>query len=566
MTYHILAQNIALGGYIAIWKVIIFLILFGLWAWVGQWLNRDATTVNTNRSFWNNLYAGSVSFIILLWYILPAPFIVHVLLFVIVWAMITIIYILHRNSRVPKNETIFTRDHIKWLIERRNRKKRTEQRLVFISVNDNELPVPYPDDPEYPGYILAEEFLHDLWRRRVSAAELVPAGENYKIKNVIDGIPSVVGEYTAEQSEQCIRYLKAVAGLDIADRRKPQSGSFFTIRTGNVTTGWRIKTSGSTRGEQLQLERVEKTTIYKLNELGLHQDQIELVEKAIEKPEGIVLVSGPKGSGVTTTLYGMIHHHDAFIQNIHTLEMKPLAELDTITQNIIDDSTGETHARQLQRVIRSDPDVVMVGFCDEPDMARTGTKAAIYDNVKFYYGIEALNIFDALKSWLEMVRDKEKVAQTLVMVTCQRLIRILCDECRQAYNPDSKLLKKLNIPVNSNTQFYRPPAEVEYDKRGNPILCPKCQGTGYYGRTAVYETLFINDEIKQILKETASIKDIMVLCRREKMLYLQEQALRKVIDGTTSIQEVIRVTSEKKTTQPKKKVSAQKPKQNKTKP
>lgn len=540
----ILAQVKPLGVYISLWKVVVFIIMFYFWAWVGQWINQDANVVKTNRSMWNMIYAGGGFLILLLWFLLPASFIVTLLQFLVIWATTTIIYILHRNSLVPENETILTRDHIQWLLSFREEKKRqeSEKRLVFISVNDNELPVPFKQDPEFEGYANAEELLHDMWRRRVSHAEWVPSGEDYKICYVIDGIKTVEDERPRDEISGAIGYLKQVAGLDVEDHRRPQKGSFFTIRTGEKDTGWKISTSGSTRGEQLLLERIEEKKTFSLEALGMQPDQLEDMKKVIAEPKGLVIVTGPKNSGATTTLYSLIRQHDSFIQNIHSLEDDMLCDLENVTQNRL--KTGgeaSSPSRQLRSVLHTDPDIMMVGFLAGKEMAEIITKAT-RNEVKIYLTVQANSTFQALDQWKKLIGNATKVAESLKAITNQRLIRILCTECREGYIPDASMLKKLNLPSEKIKEFYRPPTEIEYDKRGNPILCPKCQGTGYFGRTAVFETLVISDELRKLIAEDAPINILRTQCRKERMLFLQEQALRKVIDGTTSIQEVLRIT------------------------
>ncbi|MCK5269262.1 MAG: Flp pilus assembly complex ATPase component TadA, partial [Sedimentisphaerales bacterium] len=373
-----------------------------------------------------------------------------------------------------------------------------------------------------------------------------PHGEDYQIHYVIDGITTIEGDRPREEALGSIIYLKAVAGLDVEDHRRPQEGSFFTIRTGQKDTGWRISTSGSTRGEQLSLERIEETKSFKIDTVGLHPDQLEMTHKVIEQPSGVILITGPKGSGATTTLYGLVRHHDAFIQNIHTLEEQCLMEVDNISQHELEKGPdARSNAQQLRSVLHVDPDVLMISFCNGKEMAQLTTKAA-NTGKKVYVGMSANNAFQALGEWIKMVGDNKKVADTLLAVTNQRLIRILCHECRQAYAPDVTMLKKLNLPSDKIKKFYRPPAEIEYDKHGNPILCPTCQGTGYFGRTAVFETFMISDDLRKLIAEDAPVNVLRTQCRKERMLFLQEQVLRKVIDGTTSIQEVLRVTAEPK--------------------
>ena len=248
---------------------------------------------------------------------------------------------------------------------------------------------------------------------------------------------------------------------------------------------------------------------------------------------------------MTTTLYSLIRRHDAFTQNINSLEVDPLTELDNITQHFLDKGFNpkETY-RRLESVLRSDPDVVLVGFCHSAEMAQVGTKGARMGK-KLYFGMNHPSTFHALQQWLKMVDNNDKVAESLLAITAQKLLRKLCSECREAYTPDPRLLKKLNLPADRIKQFYRPPTEVETDKRGNPILCEECQGVGYVGRTAVLETLFVTDSLRELFRQAVPLNALRAQCRKERMLYLQEQALRKVIDGTTSIQEVLRITAEK---------------------
>ncbi|MBI9015885.1 MAG: Flp pilus assembly complex ATPase component TadA [Phycisphaerae bacterium] len=549
MVTEVLAQSVTLGGYIAIWEVIIFVVFFGFWAWVGQWADKDAPAVNTNRTLWNNIYLASGTLILILWFIVPAPFFVCLLMFLVIWGVVSAVYVMHRNARVPQNQTILTKDHVAWLLSPEGRGKSIHHaRLEFISVNDNELPVPHREDPEYHGYLIAEEMLHDMVQRRVSHCRVTPKGETYQIQYVIDGISTVAGEHEKEDAEQALIYLKAVAGLDVMDKRRPQHGSFFTIRMRDNTIGWRIATSGSTRGEQLTLERIEEKSLITMEQLGLNSDQREQVRKAIKKDGGIVLVTGPVKNGVSTSVYSMVDKHDAFIQNIHSLELEFLSEFDNITQTKINAEPGApSHSRQLQSLLHTDPDVLMLGFIDEPEMAPLLVKT-VSENAhkKVYVVLNADSVFEAMVKWMKMVQSPRKVAETLIAVTNQRLVRKLCEECREAYMPDAAMLKKLNLPVDKIKQFYRPPTEVIYDKKGNPILCEKCQGTGYYERTAVFETLFISDALRKLIASGGSLEDIRTQCRKERMLYLQEQALRKVIDGTTSIQEVLRISGKKK--------------------
>ena len=533
------------GGYLATWRVAVFAVLFLLWAWVGQWMDTDTGIVHTKRSFWNSLYISCGIGALALWFLLPTDiFIVQLLLFIVIWLTITVTYVVHRNARVPTKERVLTGEHIRFVLSREERAKTSDQRLVFISANENELPIPMRDEDEYMGYIIAEELVHDAWVRRVSHAEGTLQGDNYVFHYLIDGVVSKGMEQTREDTEPAINYLKAVAGLEVQDRRRPQSGKFWIVAEGGDKIEMRLSTAGSTRGEQVVIDKIEEARVFKMDALGFNSEQLAKMEEIVNGGSGVVLIGGEAGTGVTTSLYGIVRQHDAFIQNINSVEQEPLYDMDNITQNFVQKSSDpKAAARQLQSVLRSDPDVVMIGFCDSKEMAQVATQAATGKRV--YMVVKGGNTFECVRDWLGMVGNLERVAQTLMAVTCQKLVRQLCPECREAYTPDANLLKRLNLPANKIRQFYRPPAEFEYDKRGNPILCEYCQGAGYFGRTAVFETLFVTDTLRDLIRKNAPINTVRAQARKERMMYLQEQALRKVIDGTTSIQEVLRVTAKK---------------------
>ena len=203
------------------------------------------------------------------------------------------------------------------------------------------------------------------------------------------------------------------------------------------------------------------------------------------------------------------------MNNINTLEKRPAAELGNITQHTfaLSDSGTTTYARKFQSILRMGPDIVGIEDCSEAHLVQLAC-AAVNDGKIIYVTIEASSIIQALGKWLKLVPDKELLAQTLVGVLNQRLVRKLCSECRQAYQPNPELLKKLNMPADKIKLLYRP-GEIEYDKHGKPLLCENCQGTGF-------------------------LQEISSHFRRAGMLYMQEQSIKRVAQGVTSINEVIR--------------------------
>jgi type II secretory ATPase GspE/PulE/Tfp pilus assembly ATPase PilB-like protein len=284
----------------------------------------------------------------------------------------------------------------------------------------------------------------------------------------------------------------------------------------------------------------------RLTEIGLMPEQREQLDMFREIGQGVFIVSGPPRSGVTTTLYALLRNHDAFLNSVTTLERQPSAQLPNITQNVfaLSDTGTTTFARKLQAVVRMGPDIIGVAECEDAETAQVACAAA-RDGKLVYITLKADSVIQALGKWLKLVGDKTIVASTLLGVCNQRLLRILCDECKQAYAPDKELFRKFNITAEKTKVLHRA-GKVQYDKHGKPFTCEHCQGTGFYGRTGVFEIVTLNDELRKVIHRSKSLPEIGTQFRRAKMLYLQEQSLRKVITGSVAINEMIRVLSPSK--------------------
>lgn len=303
-------------------------------------------------------------------------------------------------------------------------------------------------------------------------------------------------------------------------------------------TQWEVATAGSTAGEQIRLKQLMQENIARLGELGLMPEQLEQFKKFNGIKQGLFIISGPEKSGVTTTLYAMLRNHDAFLNNISTLERQPSDQLPNITQNIFSLSdTGTTFAKKLLNVVRMGPDIVGVAGCEDAQTAQV-VCAAAKDGKIVYLALDAESVIQALGKFLKFAGDRNLVAQTLLGISNQRLLRKLCPECKQGYTPDKEMFRKFNISAEKTKVLYRA-GKVVYDKRGKASTCDNCQGTGYLGRTGVFEIVTINKDLAKVI-QSQPVPEIAKQFRRSKMLYLQEQALRKVINGTTAINEMIR--------------------------
>jgi len=531
------------SGYISIVKFIVFLALFFLWLPLIGWVYQDAKTVGTNELSWTGIVFGTGAAAAIIWLLLPI-FVIGMLLYLIAVAATSLAYVKHRNARVLDFDRVLTAEHIKSLLASKEKGLEDLKGFVFITANGNEVPTPEAKTPDFFGFRSAYEILSDAIYRRASTVVFTPTSQSYNVTYQVDGAPLKQPTIAREQMEYFIRFLKQLGDLDVNEKRKPQKGKFRSAQNKEYTD-WEIIVAGSTAGEQARLKQITKQDIIRLNEIGLMPEQYEQLNGFRQLKQGLFIVAGPKKSGLTTTFYALLRNHDAFLNNINTLERQPSGKLPNITQNVFTVSdTATTYGKKLQAVVRMGPDIVGVADCQDTETARAACTAA-KDAKIVYVALSADSVTQALGKWIKLVGDRRLTAETLLGVSCQRLLRILCRECKQAYAPNTEVLRKFGLPAEKAKVLYRP-GKVVYDKRGKPTTCENCQGTGFVGRTGVFELVMLNDELRKAVKHSKSLSEIGKQFRRAKMLYLQEQALRKVMSGTTAINEMVRMLAASK--------------------
>jgi len=550
MTLSLLAAGLEPAIYTNPIKIlVVVLALFG-WAMAAQWVDRDANVVKTQREQWNMIVlgGGAVAFLVLF----VAPWSANLFyLGIVFWLLIAggalFGYVLHRNGRVVPEARVLTAGHLKRAFSRRGGPAGSKsEKGLRVRITDHagkfvEMP---NKAEEAKSFDAVQDFLHDMLFRRADDIDMVAGKENYRVVYRVDGVATELPDgLAAPKGERIFRELKRIAGLNVEEIRRPQVGKIqaaLLSQTGDPGQT-EVRSSGTTAGERLSLHVQRGPILMKLADLGFHESRLEPLKGLIAKGHGLVLITSPPKHGLTTTQYAIIRSHDAYINNIHALERKKLVELDNITQQIYEGTnTDVNYARMLQTVLRREPDIVMVGECEDRETAKIASRAAAEDR-KIYMGMPAKDCFDALNRYINYIEDNELAAKALLGVTSQRLMRLLCTTCREAFEPDEAMLKKLNLPADKIERFYRPPTENKVDKKGRPILCQACQGTGYQGRVGVFELLVITPDVSQLIAEGAPIQKIKAQCRKNRMYYLQEEALLKVISGVTSMNEILRV-------------------------
>ena len=538
----------AISPHFSIFKIVTVLLVFVAWTFASQWVDRDADRVKTKREMWNSVVLagglGGVAIMILLPWKLQA-FWLGLAFWIILAAGALIAYVVHRNGRLAPGNHVMTMGHMKRVIAglKGNKDKKTDKGIRVKMLGPDRKPIEKPTDPqESDEFDATQDFLFDILWKRASDVDVLIGDEAVRVIYKIDGVAfEQENSLDREGSEQVLSFLKRASGLNAEEKRRPQTGriSVGLLGGGEKPSGLDVRTSGSTKGERLRLKLNRISTLLKAEELGFDEKRLAKFKELTSLDTGLVLFAGPAESGITTTEYATLRSHDAYLQNVYSLETKAMMTLDNITQQMHKGVSDEvSYPRTLQTVLRREPDIVLVDQCEDRETAQIAARAAV--EKKIYMTIRASSTFDAVARLIALVEDPKAVAKGLVGVVGQRLLRVLCNACREAYQPDEQLLRKANLPVDKIEHFYRPPSEAILDKKGREIICQTCQNSRYVGRTGVFELLMISDEMRNLIAGGASANRIKAQARSEKMRYLQEEGLLKVITGVTSMAEVMR--------------------------
>jgi type II secretory ATPase GspE/PulE/Tfp pilus assembly ATPase PilB-like protein len=339
-----------------------------------------------------------------------------------------------------------------------------------------------------------------------------------------------------------VNYLKFAAGLDTAEKRKPQQGIFKVSLNGNKRE-MQLNTRGSSSGESMTvIVEPKKRHNFPLDALGFSREQLATVKKTIADMGGLVLLAAPPRSGLTALEYGVVRGHDAFLQHILTIERSTEAELEGVTQNKLPPSaTPAEEAKQVAWVVSQEPDVILMASIEDSNSARDLAGFAENPGKRVYVGLRSASALDALRHWRKLVGDDNLAANGLRLIIAARTVRLLCEACKIGYTPDPTLLKKLNMDPARVKTLYQARTTPARDSKGNPIPCEACNDLAFNGRIGVYELLVVDDEMRQLILNNGTESQIKNAFRKQKGRYIQEMALELVEQGTTSVNEVQRV-------------------------
>ncbi len=547
----------------SLFKPILFLALVVGWGWVVSNLDNDAERFFLKRKLWNIGHIASAALAFGLLLLIPY-FFIGLPLALIILVGVSGGYVYYRNNEVPgpaKWEVSFQflRDA---LAKRGADSAQKHAAIVLMKKDETRLPVPSRDNPSSEAHGHLEQLFEFALPRKADRIDIVVEPSKAAIVARIDGVSYPQPEIEPALAMRVVEYLKSSAGLDLAERRKKQSG-LLKVDGGDLGRHTLdLTTSGSTRGLSLVINiDPDMRTQMPLEQLGLLAPQLEKLQKLLKTVGGVTLVSAPPAQGTTTTLYSILSEHDPYTSSVVTLEDDIAWELEGVHHNKMDESIPpEKYNEKLQAVFRADPQVLYVTrFADSRSPAHIARGAA---EARVYMPLEADDTFAALKLWIKAVGDRKLAAKSITAVISQRLIRRLCHTCRTPFVPDPAALKKFNLPSKVDQLFHASGQVMVKDK---PQPCPDCMGLGYRGRTGVYEVMILDDKARQYIA-TGEDDKLRAHLRRLKMLWLQEAALAKVVEGVTDIKEVTRALSKKSSGRSSKRRSSSKERSGSDKP
>lgn len=364
---------------------------------------------------------------------------------------------------------------------------------------------------------------------RASDVHIEPEEDMVRVRYRIDGILHEVQQIPKHLQSVLASRIKVMSRMDISETRNPQDGR-IQMKMESKSLDLRVSSFPTVHGENIVIRILDKSSVLLgLEDLGFGPKELGDFDKIIRRPNGIILVTGPTGSGKTTTLYAALSTINSTETNIITIEDPVEYEIPLIRQTQINPKAGLTFANGLRSILRQDPDVIMVGEIRDKETAEIAIQASLTGHLVF----STLHTNDAASSLTRLIdMDIEPflISSSVIGILAQRLVRVICPSCKEKYTPAEEVIKDLNL--GDKMEFYR--------GKG----CNKCKGSGFIGRIGIFEFLLMNDEIKNMVTAKASAVEIKNRAVKLGMRLLYEDGIDKVKKGVTTIEEVLRVTEE----------------------
>jgi type II secretory ATPase GspE/PulE/Tfp pilus assembly ATPase PilB-like protein len=534
------------GGYINGLLVIPVVLLVLAWAKALTWVDKDAEAARLPRDLINSGLMGGLILALVAFFILPNFFLAFAAMLVVV-GIEAGVYLSMRKNKVGLSD--IKGDFKNWISNIGREQKPVAEisgAVQMVGPNGALLPAPKVNTPEAESYQGIQTMLTDPLVNNAEVIDIAPGENGLSVKYMVDGVFYNGATVQRAVGTAALAYLKAAAGLDIGEVRKPQKGT-LKLNVNSKRKEMQLDTKGSTAGEYARFTAdARKRHDFTPATLGFNAEQLDLIKKTIvQGGGGVTLVTTPRGQGLTSLSYAMLRGHDAFLQNIRTIERDAEQDLEGITQDKLPRSaTPEEEAKLSGWIISQQPDVVLLAKPESPQSVIEFIKVA-KEGKHVYFSFNANSTIEALWIFCKLVGDNKLAVSQLQMIINGRVLRKLCSACKQGYTPDPETLRKLNMDASKVDTLYQARKEPIRDPKGNPIKCEFCNDLRYKGRTGMFEMLLVDEHIKQVatngMTPEQNAGPIKTAFRKQRGKYLQEVGLGLVEAGETSVQEVLRV-------------------------
>jgi type IV pilus assembly protein PilB len=374
-------------------------------------------------------------------------------------------------------------------------------------------------------------------KARASDIHIEPQERSTRVRYRIDGILQEKLTIPRELHDALVSRIKILSGMKIDEKRIPQDGR-FNFRSESEEVDLRVSSLPTTSGEKIVMRLLKKTGgVPDLASLGLRGAALKNLGDAILKPHGIILITGPTGSGKTTTLYSIIQRISTPKINIVTLEDPVEYKMAGVNQVQINTVAGLTFASGLRAFLRQDPNVILVGEIRDAETADLAIQAALTGHLVFST-LHTNDAAGALPRLLDMHAEPYLLASSITAIVAQRVVRKIHDDCKGEYTPEPKIIEEMKTAL--GTLWPKDKGKVLYKGKG----CAACGNSGYYGRVGIFEVLPINEKVSRLVLERATDDDINKQARADGMISMKQDGYLKVLDGTTTVEEVLRVADE----------------------
>lgn len=374
-----------------------------------------------------------------------------------------------------------------------------------------------------------ESIIQEAISAGVSDIHLEPYEKRYRLRYRLDGVLQEIADLQLNQKDAIVSRIKIMAGLDIAEKRRPQDGRIIVRAKNEHEVDLRVSTLPTHHGEKIVLRILDKSQLQlSLEALGFDANLLVDFRKAIHNPYGMILVTGPTGSGKSTSLYAALNELNSPELNITTIEDPIEYNLEGINQTQIHEEIGLTFSAVLRSILRQDPNIIMVGEIRDKETAAIAIRSALTGHLVFST-LHTNDAVSAISRLVDMGIDPFLIASSIRLIMAQRLVRKICKNCLVKYEPAPQMLKELGLNMDEHT----------YMKGAG---CDSCNYTGYKGRTALIEIITVNEVLSNKITKLADASEFRKFAQQSGMVSLREAGLKKIINYTTTIEEIYRET------------------------